>query len=142
MSHVVFRGEVCPLIGLEKMTPGEVDAVERMTGLTLAKIRFRGSQCACDHPIGAHTHKDDEGEVDPSDQTCTVDDCPCDEFSSDVPMSVNTALTWVSVKRVIQDVKFSEVADTPMDQMPSGEDAPAVVVEDPTPTPHEVASVS
>ena len=130
---VGYAGKSYPLVPQDKMMPSEIDAVERATGLTLQKIRRMGETCVCEHGVKAHTHKDDAGEVDEKDTSCTECDCP--QHSGDVPMRVTTAFAWVSVKRGDPSVKYADFADAPLsDWEVEGED------EDPTQPPPEVES--
>jgi len=119
------------------MTPGEVDAIERVTGLTFQKIRRLGDQCVCDHPSGTHVHRDAEG-VQTADTSCTAAGCSCDAHSADLPMRISTAFAWVSIRRQMPAVTFQEVSDTPLSEL-EDEDAPAVDVVDPTVPPAEVS---
>jgi hypothetical protein len=117
-------------ISQDKLTPGEIDAIERATGLTLAKIRRMGDTCVCEHPASAHQHKDD-ATGDLSNGTCTRCDCPGHE--GDVPSRVSTAFIWISLRRAYPTLKFSDVSDV------EGSDLSTVaedeVAEDPTEAP-------
>ena len=116
MSTVKFRGTEAALVQLEKMAPAEVDAVERVTGLTFRKIQFKSKSCACDHSLDAHMHRDDDGELDTTKSDCTQDGCGCDEFEPDLPTIVDTALAWVALKRANPTLSFSEVNAAPLDE--------------------------
>lgn len=107
-----YCGKTYPLVSMDKMLPSEIDAVERVTGLTLQKIRRMGETCVCDHGMKAHTHKDDSGDQDTGDTSCA--ECDCEQHQGDVPMRVNTAFAWVSVKRGDPSVKYTEFADAPI----------------------------
>ena len=106
-----FDGKTYPLVSQDKMMPSELDAVERVTGLTLQKIRRMGEMCVCEHGVKAHTHRDDSG--DQVDDTSCVE-CDCDQHQGDVPMRVMTAFAWVSVKRGDPSVKYADFADGPL----------------------------
>lgn len=118
-----YKGKQFDVVSPDKMTPGEVDAIERATGLTFQKIRRMGETCVCDHSMRDHAHKDDAGDVVADDTSCTVCDCP--QHEGDVPTRVTTAFMWVSIKRADMSVKFADVADQPMDSFAAeGSDAP------------------
>jgi hypothetical protein len=106
-----YNGNTYPLVSQDKMTPGEIDAVERVTGLTLQKIRRMGATCVCDHDVSTHLHKDDDGEQT-DDTSCT--ECSCVQHSGDVPTRVTTAFMWVSVKRGEPTLKYGDFADAPL----------------------------
>jgi hypothetical protein len=111
MQRITFRDISAPSVLVNRLTPGEVDAVERATQLTLGKIRRMGSTCVCDHPQTAHLHKGDDGEVR-ADVTSCDRDCGCEEFAPDLPARFGTALMWVSLKRVEPTLKFADVNDS------------------------------
>jgi hypothetical protein len=129
-----YGGKQYDIVSPDKMTPGEVDAVERATGLTFQKIRRMSDTCVCEHGLRDHTHKDDQGDIDKSDTSCTS--CSCEKHEGDVPTRVTTAFMWVSVKRGDMSVKFSDVSDQPMDGLISED----VDVADPTVQPQSEAS--
>lgn len=106
---IKFKGETYPAIDMGRLTPGETDAVERVTQLTLPKIKRMGSTCVCEHDMKAHEHKDDDGELDTADISCTK--CDCAEHESDLPSRVNTAFMWIAIKRKSPGVTFKDVAD-------------------------------
>lgn len=127
MPSIGYAGKTFPLIPEDKMMPSEIDAVERVTGLTLQKIRRMGQTCVCEHGVQAHTHKDAAGERDADDTSCAECDCP--QHQGDVPMRVTTAFAWVSVKRGDPSVKYADFADGPLaDWEVEGDD------DDPDPT--------
>jgi hypothetical protein len=130
-----YGGKQFDVVSPDKMTPGEVDAIERATGLTFQKIRRMGETCVCEHGMRDHTHKDDAGDVVEDDTSCTV--CSCEKHEGDVPTRVNTALMWVSIKRGDMSVKFSDVSNQPMDVFISEDGAD---VPDPTVQPQPEAS--
>ena len=106
---ITFRGVTTEFVSQDKMTPGEIDAVERATGLTFGKIQRMGQTCVCDHPLDAHRHKDDvTGDV--TDVTSCAR-CACEEFGPDVPSRVSTAFIWVSLRRADLTLKFADVSD-------------------------------
>lgn len=121
-----FNGESYPAIDMARLTPGEADAVERVTGLTLNKIKRMGSTCVCEHDVKAHTHKDAAGEQT-DDTSCTS--CSCDEHESDLPSRVNTAFIWISIKRKSPAVTYREVADQALEDFNDAAEEPPV---DPT----------
>jgi hypothetical protein len=112
MPSVGYAGKSYPIIPEEKMMPSEIDAIERATGLTLQKIRRMGATCVCEHGKKAHTHNDDAGEPDTEDTSCT--ECDCERHAGDVPMRVNTAFAWVSVKRGNPTVRFTDFDNAPI----------------------------
>lgn len=132
---IQFNGESYPVISQDKMTPGEIDAVERATGLTFQRITRLGQTCVCSHGAGFHRHLDGEGQ--PSDDTsCSVEDCDCEQHEADLPTRVSTAFMWVSIKRGNPAVKYDEVANTPLAELNvTAED----VASDPTDAPPQEA---
>lgn len=124
-----FNGEQFDPIPTDKLTPAEVDAVERVTGMTLPAIRRAGDTCVCGHGSKDHEHKDEQGEQT-DDTACTV--CSCPEHSADVRMSVNTAFMWVAIKRTQPTVTFAQVQATPMVSFTDDDDEPAPVDADPS----------
>lgn len=128
MQEIRFGDLAAPSIPINRLTPGEVDAIERATQLTLGKIRRMGETCVCDHPITAHRHKDAEGAIREDLTACDRDECRCETFAPDLPARFGTALMWISLRRVRPTIKLSEITDS--------EDALSVVeVDDETPTP-------
>jgi hypothetical protein len=111
---IEFRGKKSPFIPQDKLTPGEIDAVERVTDLTFQKIRRLGDVCVCDHNVSAHRHKDDAAEFT-DDLSCTI--CDCEGHQANLPTRVSTALMWVSIKRADPSVKYSDVSDCPLDEI-------------------------
>lgn len=103
-----FQGQDYPAIDMGRLTPGEADAVERVTGMTLNKIKRAGATCVCEHGVKEHTHKDDAGNQT-DDTSCTK--CECEEHESDLPSRVNTAFIWISIKRKLPSVSYKDVAD-------------------------------
>lgn len=107
--QITFRGKQYPFVPQDRLTPGEIDAVERATGLTFGRIQRSGQTCVCDHPRKDHQHKDDTtGEF--TDVT-TCDRCDCEEFAPDVLSRVSTAFLWVSLRRGDMTLKFSDVLE-------------------------------
>jgi hypothetical protein len=119
---IKFHGETYPAIDMGRLTPGETDAIERVTGLTLPKIKRMGSTCVCEHDVKAHTHKGDDGEQT-DDTSCTS--CDCDEHESDLPSRVNTAFMWIAIKRKSPTVAFKEVADQAFEDFQGAEEEAA-----------------
>ncbi len=112
--QITFRGVAYPVIPQDKLTPGEIDAVERATDLTFQKIRRMGDLCVCGHGSSAHRHRDDAGEFT-DDTACTS--CDCASHTSDLPTRISTAFMWVSIRRADPAVKFADVSDTPADEI-------------------------
>jgi len=129
-----YAGKSYPFVPEDKMMPSEIDAVERATGLTLQKIRRMGQTCVCEHGVKAHTHKDAAGEEDTTDRSC--EECDCPQHEGDVPTRVSTAFAWISVKRAVPALKYSDFADAPISDWEVEDDA--AEVEDPTQPPPEV----
>jgi hypothetical protein len=123
---IKFKGESYPAIDMARLTPGEADAVERVTGLTLPKITRMGETCVCEHGKKAHEHKDAEGNQT-DDTSCA--DCGCEQHESDLPSRVNTAFMWVGIKRKSPAVTFREVADQAFEDFGGADEEPPV---DPT----------
>lgn len=111
MPSIGYAGGVYPLIAPDKMTPGEIDSVERNTGLTMQKIRRMGETCVCEHQSADHTYKDAAGEIDTSDTSCSR--CSCPKHEADVPMRINTAFAYISLRRCLPTLRFDEFADAP-----------------------------
>ena len=132
---VTYAGQSVPLLAQEKMTPGEIDAIERVTGLTFQKIRRMSDTCVCAHGAKVHLHRNGAGDLDPTDTSCGT--CDCDEHEPDLPISVGTAVVWVSVRRVIATVQFSDIESVPQDELYA--DLEPDVVADPTEPPPEAA---
>lgn len=90
----------------------EADAVERVTGLTMAEIGARGQVCGCGDRMAAHKP------VDPEDLgqgfLCS---CGCDQPMPNLPSTVTQALLWVSMKRASPELTFRQVGETSMAQM-------------------------
>jgi len=137
---IQFQGETYPMVAQDKMTPGEIDAVERATGLTFQKIRRMGETCVCDHGVRDHTHLDDQGEQtdDTSCKVCT----DCDQHQPDLPSRISTAFVWVSIKRVNPAVKFSDVSDAPMTELFQPDAEEPAAEPDPTDAPPAEASLT
>jgi hypothetical protein len=117
---VLFEGEPYPIIAQDKLTPGEIDAVERATGLTLQKMRRMGQTCVCEHDYTLHAHKDAAGEQDAEDTSCTA--CGCLEHEGDQPSRVTTAFIWVSIRRVKANVTFANVSGSVLEMEADPED--------------------
>jgi hypothetical protein len=132
MSYSI-NGISFDMVAQDKMTPAEIDAVERVTGLTFTKISRLGQTCVCEHSLTVtHIHKDAEGTVVRENTACVA--CDCDQFWPDLPTRVTTAFIWVSAKRAIPTITFEEVGAIPLDAL--GDDAAqAVVAVDPTQPP-------
>lgn len=113
---IEFNGKTYPLVSNDKMTPGEIDAVERVTGLTFQKIRYMGSMCVCDHNVGAHTHRDEEGRVT-DDSSCLAEGCPCGAHAADLPTRVSTAFVWVAIKRSEPTTTFEQINSASVDEL-------------------------
>lgn len=129
---ISFRGQTVDFVPQDKMTPGEVDAVERATDLTFQRIRRLGETCVCGHGLAPHRHKDDAGEFT-GDTACT--ECDCARHISDMPTRISTAYMWVSIKRADPSVKFADVANTPQDELTVVDDEPEAVDANPTDPP-------
>lgn len=131
MSILKYKGTVIPEVELDKLTTGEADAIERVIGMTIAKLNRVRQRCVCDHQVKLHQHLNVEGEVDESDSSCGVGDCDCDEFESDVSTLVGAALTWVAIKRVLPTTTFAEL------QASTGDEFEVLDDKEPDPDPTE-----
>lgn len=113
MSHTLsFRGTTIPEFDPESLSPAEADAVEGVTGLSFKRINRLRSRCVCDHGAQSHIRPSVEGQPEVDDSSCSeCDDCP--EFEPDMPSIVETAMTWVAIKRVLPGTSFSDVNNAP-----------------------------
>ena len=111
MGSIVWAGEKVPLLDMEKITPAEVDAMERLTGMTFSKMQYRRSICVCEHGERRHINKDAAGDVVEDDTSCS--ECGCEEFDSDLPQKAAMAPIWLSVKRQHPTVTYDDVAAVP-----------------------------
>jgi hypothetical protein len=127
---IKFRGEKYDDLDFNKITPGEVGALEKQVGMVFPKIRRAIDMCVCDHGREDHAHKDD-ATGEPSDDTSCVKCESCAEHLPSLPSGVNTALVWLAIKRHVPTVTYREVADTPYDELT--DDEPAQEPENPTP---------
>lgn len=131
---VQYNGTTYPILTQDKLTLGEVAAVERVTGLTLTKIRRLGEKCVCGHGVPDHLRIGEDGEKTLQDTSCKVCD-DCGRHEADMPTQVTSAFIWVSVKRGDHEVKFSDIEaaedlfDVPVSDEPAEESADEV---DPT----------
>ncbi len=110
--RVKFHDIEAEYIPQDRLTTGEVDAVEKVTGLTLQRIRRMSEQCVCEHGRKAHEHKGDDGEVVDDDRSCT--ECDCGKHQPDLPTKVSTAYVWVSLRRVDMSLKFADILAAPI----------------------------
>lgn len=121
MSYSI-DGTTFDMVAQDKMTPAEIDAVERVSGLTFTKITRLGQTCVCDHSLTVtHLHKDADGTVKRDETSCAA--CDCDQFWPDLPTRVTTAFVWVSAKRAIPTITYDEVAAIPLDNLSGDESA-------------------
>lgn len=118
-----FDGTQFEMIQPDLMTPGEIDAVERVTGLTFQKISRLGQTCVCEHARVVHAQV--------AEDAVKCGGCDCDQFEPDMPTRVSSAFTWVSLKRVKPDARFEDIADAPLSTLHIDAESPA----DPTPPP-------
>lgn len=112
--QVTFKGKTVPFVSQDKMTPGEIDAVERVTDLTLQRIRRLGETCVCGHGLDPHRHKDDAGKFT-DDTSCAS--CECDQHVPDLPTRISTAFLWIALRRDDPSVKFADVSNVPQDEL-------------------------
>ena len=134
---IKFEGKTYPTIDPNELSPGEISDIEQATGLTYQKIRRMGEVCVCGDLKKYHEHKDAAGEFteDTSCTSCAV----CEQHEPDLPMSIQTAFLWVAIKKLSPDVRFADVAGTPMASLFVADEIPAVgptvPVEPPVPAP-------
>lgn len=114
-----YKGQTFDAVPREKMTPGEIDWVERVTGLTYKKITFLAERCVCEHLASQHLHfKDVEGQsqIDVEDQSCRDAACPCDGFDPDLPSRVTYAFLLVAAKRHDPTINWDDAMNAPQDE--------------------------
>jgi hypothetical protein len=116
---IKFRGEKYDNLDFDKITPGEVGALEKQLQMEFPVIQFALKSCVCGHQRDAHLHKDDNAELT-DDTSCTKCEL-CSDFSAKIPSSFSTALVWMAVKRRIPTVTYKEIADTPYDELADDE---------------------
>jgi hypothetical protein len=126
---IKFRGEKYAELDFNKITPGEVGALEKQVGMVFPKIRRAAEVCVCDHGRNDHLHKDD-ATGEPTDDTSCVKCESCDEHLPSLPSDVSTALVWLAIKRHLPTVTYREVADTSYDDL--ADDEPAQEPANPT----------
>lgn len=129
-----YKGQTFDAVPREKMTPGEIDWVERVTGLTYRKIEFLANHCVCEHQMVAHLHYktvDGESQVDFDDQSCADPDCRCEDFAGDLPSRVNFAFLLVAAKRHDPTINWDDAMNAAQDEWTYERSAEP----DPTPPP-------
>lgn len=141
---VTWQGRSAPIASQDKMTPGEVGAVERELAkefgdktFTFQKLRRMGDLCVCDHKSADHRHKDEAGDPIWDDTSCAR--CDCEEHEANVSPLVQIAFMWISLRRAHPTVKWSDVRDAPLTDFEIVQDADDAA--GPT-TPHEGAPTS
>lgn len=125
-----WNGTDYPVADLGSISPDEADKLERVVGMTLAKINRASQRCVCDHTATDHQHTDDDGNTT-DDITCKA--CDCDTFEADMPAIVTTALMWLAIRRKDPQVTYRDIAGTAFDGFEFVEDP------DPTGPPPEAA---
>lgn len=114
-----FKGQEFEAVAREKMTPGEIDAVERYTGYTYKRISFMANRCVCEHPAQSHLHyeatNDGDARLDANNQSCGEDKCPCLAFDPDLPALIQYAFLYVAAKRADPGTSWDEIRDLPQD---------------------------
>lgn len=118
---IKFRGEKYATLDFEKITPGEVGALEKQLGMEFPVLQRALRACVCGHPRDRHEHKDDAGELTDDTSCVKCEDESCPEFSAKIPSTFSTALVWLAIKRRIPTLTFKEIADTPYDELADDE---------------------
>lgn len=114
-----YKGQTFDAVPREKMTPGEIDWVERVTGLTYKKITYLANRCVCEHLATAHLHYIDvegESQIDPKNQTCGDSGCDCEGFDPDLPNRVTYAFLLVAAKRNDPSVNWDDAMNAAQDE--------------------------
>lgn len=129
--QITWHDLTAPVIQQEKMTTGEIGAIERELAkdfqdktFTFQKLRRMGDVCVCDHKSVDHRRNDDSGEIS-DDTSCAR--CDCDAHEPNVSPLVQVAFMWASLKRSDPSLKWSDVRDSPLadfDVTPDGEADP------------------
>lgn len=131
---VQYNGAVYPILTQDKLTLGEVAAVEKVTGLNLTRIRRMGEKCVCDHGPTDHLRVDPESQQMLPDTSCKICE-DCRRHEADLPTQVTAAFIWVSIRRGDPSVKFSDVeAAEDLFDIPTPADESEEVVEESDPT--------
>lgn len=107
-----FKGETVAQVPVSEMSPGEIDHVEKITGLSYARLERLAKTCVCEHNVARHLHF--EGDK-PTDQT-NCKDCDCESFASDQPVRATFAYLWIALKRVKPEITFEDVENTPQSE--------------------------
>lgn len=131
-----YKGQTFDGVPREKMTPGEIDWVERSTGLTYKKIQFLAKRCVCEHDDNTHLHFTKATAKKPAellldDLSCTAADCGCDRFEADMPSRCGFAFLAIAAKRHDPSLSWDDVMQTPQDEWTYESD---VAEESPDPT--------
>lgn len=111
-----FQGETFDSVPLAKLSPAEIDVVERLTGESYQKLTRRMQTCVCEHFLGEHAHFDDKGVLDRDDASCKSQECNCPMFAGDVSSRANFAMLFIALKRHKPDAKFEDVESVPQDE--------------------------
>lgn len=119
-----FQNHVFEPVAHSKMSPAEIDVLERCVGMNYDKIKYEANKCVCDHAMERHVHVDKKGRIHPDDTSCRIEECRCGNFTSDVPTRINYAFIWVALRRVAPEVSFDELCEVPQDALKLAE-APA-----------------
>lgn len=98
------------LLSEEDLMWAEADAVERVTGMTMAEIGAKGQVCGCGHRIAQHKPVDPDAE----EKTFVCVECQCDQPLPNLPSMVTQALLWVSMKRASPELSFSQTGQFAM----------------------------
>lgn len=120
---IIFKGTKIPDLSAGSLKPSQVDAVEKVLGMSFPKIQRALELCVCGHGRKAHLTKD--GDLG----GCRLTDCDCDQHSPDVPTRLSFAFAWVAIREQFPDLTFDDLLDTPGDELEMEADDEA----DPTP---------
>lgn len=113
---IKFRGEKYDALDFNRITPGEVGALEKQLQMEFPLIQRALKTCVCGHLREDHVHKDDQAEVT-DDTACVKCDGSCPEFAAKIPSGFSTALVWMAIKRRNPTLSFKDVADTPYEDL-------------------------
>lgn len=111
-----FQGETFDSVPLLKLSPSEIDQVERLTGISYQKLTRQLQTCVCEHFLGDHVHFDKDGKADRDNTACKSEVCNCPMFSGDVSSRANFAMLFIAYKRHKPDARFEDVESVPQDE--------------------------
>lgn len=111
-----FEGHTFDPVPHSKMSPAEIDVLERCVGLNYDRIKYEANKCVCDHAMERHIHVNKKGRVS-EETSCLIEDCRCGRFTSDIPTRINYAFIWIALRRVAPEVSFDALCEVPQDAL-------------------------